>query len=69
MVGPICDRKLNYHGVVHIRTIDEEAIPFLVNGYILKAYKIPLSEEEFVSSISKEVMMIGGVSSSNSLNY
>jgi len=35
--------KCNDNGLVLIRTIDEEAIPMLVNGHRLKIYKKPLS--------------------------
>ena len=67
-LGPYVMEKCHENGVVQIRTIDEECIPLLVNGYILKAYKKPLSKEEFVSSISKVVMVIEGVSASTSPN-
>jgi len=67
-LGPYVIEKCHDNGVVQIRTIDEENIPLLVNGYRLKAYKKPLQKEVFVSSINKEVMVIGRVSTSTSLN-
>ena len=44
-LSPYLIEKCHDNGVVQIRTIDQEGIPFLVNGYRLKAYKIPLSKE------------------------
>jgi len=67
-LGPYVIEMCHDSGAVQIRTIDEEGIPLLVNGYRLKAYKKPLLKEEFVSSISKAVMVIGGVSASTSSN-
>jgi len=43
---------------VQIRTIDEEAIPLLVNGHQLKMYKKPLSKQDFIDNINKTVMMV-----------
>lgn len=60
--------KFHDNGVVQIRTIDEEDIPLLVNGYELKAYKTPLSREEFINTISKEVNVPGSVLASSSPN-
>ena len=67
-LGPYVIEKCHDNGVVQIITIDEEGIPFLVNGYRLKAYQKTLSKEEFVSSICKSVMVIRGVSVSTSPN-
>jgi len=36
--------KCNDNGSILIKTIDEEAIPMLVNGHRLKIYKNPLSK-------------------------
>jgi len=36
-LGPYVIEKCHDNGVVQIRTIDGEGIPFLVNGYRLKA--------------------------------
>ena len=47
------------NGTVQIRTKDEEGIPLLVNAHGLKMYKKPLSREEFINSISKEVYVMG----------
>ena len=46
------------NGSVQIRTIDEEAIPLLVNGHRLKIYKRPLSKEEFIEDINKTMMIM-----------
>lgn len=67
-LNPYLIEKFHDNGVVKINTIDEEGIPLLVNGYILKAYKIPLSREDFISTISKEVNVLGSVSISSSPN-
>eukprot|EP00253_Pinus_taeda_P032177 PITA_32177 len=42
-LGPYTVEKCNDNGSVLIRTIDDEAIPMLVNGHRLKVYKKPLS--------------------------
>jgi len=67
-LGPYVIENSHDNGVVQIRTIDEEGIPFLFNGYRLKTYKNPLSKEDFISSISKAIMVIEGVSNSTSPN-
>ncbi len=64
-LGPYLIEKFHENGVVQVTTIYEEGIPLLVNGYILKAYKIYLSREEF---ISKEVNVLGSVLASRSSN-
>ena len=63
-LGPYAIEKSLDNGIVQIRTINEEGIPFLVNGYRLKVYKNPFSNKEFINSISKAVMVIEGVSTS-----
>ena len=50
--------KCNENGSVLIRTIDEEAIPVLVNGHRLKIYKKPLSRQEFIKTVEKLVLVI-----------
>lgn len=65
-LGPYVIEKCHDNGVVQIRTIDAEGIPLLVNGYRLRVYKKPLSKQEFISSINKEVMVIEEVSTSTS---
>ena len=57
-LGPYTMEKLFDNGRVQIRTIDEEGITLLVNGHILKIYKKPLSREEFINSIRKEVYVM-----------
>ena len=42
------------NGSVQIGNIDEEAIPFLVNGHRLKMYKRPLTKQEFIDNINKQ---------------
>jgi hypothetical protein len=34
-----------------IRTIDEEGIPLLVNGFRLKVYNKPMTREEFTTTM------------------
>jgi len=67
-LGPYLIEKCHDNGVVKISAIEEEGIPFPVNRYRLKAYKRPLSREGFISTISKEVNVIGIVSTSSSPN-
>ena len=55
---PYVVERCHENGSVQIRIIDEEAIPFLVNGNRLKMYKRPLSKQEFINSINKTVMMV-----------
>ena len=47
-----------YNGTVQIKTIDEEGIPLLVNGHILKLYKKPFSKSEFINSVRREVYVM-----------
>jgi len=49
-LGPYLVDKCRENGSIQIIKIDEEGIPLLVNGHMLKLYKKPLSKEEFVSS-------------------
>ena len=58
-LGPYKVDKCYDNGAVQIRTIDEEGIPLLVNGYSLKGYKNPLSRARFINSINREVYFIG----------
>lgn len=57
-LGPYAVEKCNDNGSVLIRTIDEEAIPMLVNGYRLKIYKKPLSKQEFIETLDKSVLVV-----------
>eukprot|EP00253_Pinus_taeda_P003172 PITA_03172 len=57
-LGPYVVEKCNDNGSVLIRTIDEEAIPMLVNGHRLKIYRKPLSRQEFVKTVEKLVLVI-----------
>jgi hypothetical protein len=50
-LGPYIIEKCYDNGSVHIRTIDEEGIPLLVNGFRLKVYNKPLTKEEFTTTI------------------
>ena len=50
--------KCHDNGSVLIRTIDEEAIPMLVNGHRLKIYRRPLSRQEFIKTLEKSVLVI-----------
>eukprot|EP00253_Pinus_taeda_P014367 PITA_14367 len=57
-LGPYAVEKCNDNGSVLIRTIDEEAIPMLVNGHRLNIYRKPLSRQEFVKTVEKSVLVI-----------
>eukprot|EP00253_Pinus_taeda_P021084 PITA_21084 len=57
-LGPYTVEKCNDNGSVLIRTIDEEAIPMLVNGHRLKIYKKPLSRQEFIETVEKSVLVV-----------
>ena len=57
-LGPYAVEKCNDNGSVLIRTIDEEAIPMLVNGNRLKIYRKPLSRQEFIKTLEKSVLVI-----------
>ena len=50
--------ECNDNGSILIRTIDEEAIPMLVNGHRLKIYKKPISRQEFIETVEKSVLVI-----------
>jgi len=60
---PYVVERFHDNGSVQIRTIDEEAIPFLVNGHQLKMYKSTLSKQEFIEYINKTLMMVEQVPS------
>lgn len=68
-LGPFLIEMFHDNGVVQMRTIDEQGIPLLVNGYKLKAYKRPMSREYFISAINMEVNVIGSVLPSRSPNF
>eukprot|EP00253_Pinus_taeda_P003803 PITA_03803 len=53
-LGPYAVEKCNDNGSVLIQTIDEEAIPMLVNGHRLKIYRKPLSRQEFVKTMENQ---------------
>ena len=57
-LGPYTMEKCNDNGSVLIRTIDEEAIPMLVNGHRLKIYRKPLSRQEFIETVEKSMLVI-----------
>lgn len=65
-MGPYTVEKCNDNGLVLIRTIDDEAIPMLVNGHRLKVYKKPLSRREFIEDLNKTVMVVEHVLASTS---
>ena len=54
---------------MQFKTIDEEAIPLLVNGHRLKFYKISLWKKEFIDGINKTVMVVEQVLSPASSNH
>ena len=55
---PYIVEKCNDNGSVLIWTIDEEAIPMLVNGHRLNIYRKPLSKQEFIENLSKSVLVV-----------
>ena len=55
---PYVVERCHDNGLLQIKTIDEEAIPLLVNGHRLKIYKRPLSKQEFINNINKTVMIV-----------
>ena len=57
-LGPYSVEKCHDNGSVLIRTIDEEAIPMLVNGHRLKIYRKPPSRQEFIKTMEKAVLVI-----------
>ena len=65
-MGPYTVEKCNDNGSVLIRTIDDEAIPMLVNGHRLKVYKKPLSKRDFIEYLNKIVMVVEHVLASTS---
>jgi hypothetical protein len=65
-IGPYIIKMCYDNGSVHIRTIDEEGISLLVNGFRLKTYNKPLTKEEFMTTMRKQNMDV--IDSINSLN-
>ena len=57
-LGPYKVEKFNENGSVLIRTMDEEAIPMLVNGHHLKIYRKPLSRQEFIEIVEKSMLAV-----------
>jgi len=68
-LGPYVVERCHDNGSMQIRTIDEEAIPLLVNGHRLKIYKRPLSKQEFIDDINKIVMILEQVPTPPSSNH
>ena len=62
-LGSYTVERCNENGSVLIRTIDEEAIPMLVNGHRLKIYRKPLSNQELIENLHKTVFVVEQVSS------
>jgi hypothetical protein len=50
-LGPYIIEKCHDNGSIHIRTMDEEEIPLLVNGFRIKSYNEPLTKEEFINTV------------------
>ena len=49
------------NGEIKIRTIDEDNIPFLVNGHRLRVYRKPLIKEDFIQQFQRQyINLIGG---------
>jgi hypothetical protein len=53
-LGPYIIEKCHDNGSVQIRTIDEEGIPLLVNGFRLKVYNKPMTREEFTTTVKTQ---------------
>jgi hypothetical protein len=53
-LGPYIIEKCYDNGLVQIRTVDEEKIPLLVNGFRLKVYNKPLTKDEFTETIKTQ---------------
>ena len=68
-IEPYVVERCHDNGLVQIKTIDEEAIPLLVNGHRLKMYKRPLSKQEFIDIINKTMMMVEQVPASPSSGH
>jgi len=66
---PYVVERCHDNGSVQSRTIDEEAIPLLVNGHGLKVYKRPSSKQEFIDDINKIVMIVEQVPAPPSSNH
>jgi hypothetical protein len=54
MVGAIPVDVRYDNGLVKIKTIDEDEIPLLVNGYILKFYKKSMKREDFINLLHNQ---------------
>jgi hypothetical protein len=50
--------KRHDNGLVQIRTIDEEGIPLLVNGFRHKVYNKTSTREEFVAIVKAQNMYV-----------
>lgn len=55
---PYVVERCHDNGSVQNKTIDEEAIPLLVNGHRLKIYKRPSSKQEFIEDFNKTLMIV-----------
>jgi hypothetical protein len=55
-LGPYIIEKCYDNDLVQIITIDEEGVPLLVNGFILKTYNKPLTKQEFTTIVKKQNM-------------
>jgi hypothetical protein len=50
-LGPYTIENCYDNGSVQIRTIDEEIIPLLVDGFRMKFYNNPMTREEFIATV------------------
>jgi hypothetical protein len=63
-LGPYKIDACYENGLVKIKTIDEEMIPVLVNGYTLKIYRKPMKRKELSSLIQrKQLNVVGSINS------
>jgi hypothetical protein len=65
-LGPYTIEKCYDNGSVQIKTIDEEGIPLLVNGFRIKVYNKPMTREEFTTTVKTQNMDV--IDSGDALN-
>jgi hypothetical protein len=65
-LGPYIIEKYYDNGLVHIRTIDEEGILLLVNGFSIKVYNKTMIRKEFTTILKERNLYV--IDSINNLN-
>ena len=56
-MGPYEIETIFDNGVVRIKTIDDQQVYFILNGYTLLLYHKPTSKEEYTHKIQKQLDM------------